>query len=64
MKYEIRARLEKKLVDGIALIRINWKTEAADMCEAISKARAYIDFAECDARASCSWMTVEEAEDA
>ena len=62
--FEIRARLEKKIGNGVVLIRITWETMADDMCEAISKARAYIRMAERDEQASCSWMTVEEAEDA
>ena len=62
--FAIRARLEKKVGGGVVLIRITWETMAEDMCEAISKARAYIRFAELEEQASCSWMSVEEAEDA
>ena len=62
--FEIRARLEKKVPDGEVLTRITWETMADDMCEAHVKARTYIRMAERDEQASCSWMTVEEAEDA
>lgn len=58
--FEIGARLEKKVEDGVMFIRITWETMADDMCEAISKARAYIRWAEHDECASCSYMTIEE----
>lgn len=60
MKYEIRAALDKKVEDGRVSIRITWETMAKDMCEAISKARAYIRWAEHDECASCTYMTIEE----
>lgn len=62
--FEIRAWLEKKVEDGIVLIRITRETMADDMCEALVKARTYIRLTERDKQAICSWMTVEEAQDA
>lgn len=60
MKYEIRARFATQVLDGQVDIHITWEVNANDMCEAISKAREYINFAECDERAICRWMHVEE----
>lgn len=58
--FEITAKLERVVVDCATIIRITWNTKANDICEAISKARAYIRTAENYELASCVWMTVEE----
>lgn len=62
--FDITAKFERVEVDSATVIRITWNTKADNMCEAISKARAYIREAENFERASCIWMGVEEVKDA
>lgn len=62
--FDITAKFERVEVDCVTVIRITWNTKANDMCEAISKARAYIREAENFEHASCIWMSIEEVKDA
>ena len=60
--FEITAKLRRVERDCVSIIRITWNTKANDMCDAISKARAYIRTAENFEEANCIWMGIEEAE--